>query len=197
MSENPAAGSSGSGPGDSAVAPPARARPEHRSLIDRVRAERAVLADVSAMRTTAARARLAGAEHDELFALLADADIRYREGHIDIAELQTLRDLAGQQGQPSTLAWAWAVLADRLLITGDPAAFVEARRALDTLPPETAVGDVIGQWARSRLLRVAAATYWIFPTPGGLELHRQLHSESVTRLLRCGFTDEAESSGAI
>src|SRR4051812_28221712 len=139
MGENPAAGSSGSGPGDHGVAPPARVRPGHLSLIDRVRSERAVLADVSAMRTTAARARLAGEEHDELFALLADADIRFREGHIDIAELQTLRDLASQQDHPSTVAWAWAILADRLLITGDPAAFVEARRAIDALPPEPAV----------------------------------------------------------
>src|SRR5690606_25206175 len=108
-----------------------------------------------------------------------------------------LRDQADATGDPSVRAWSWAMQADWLLLTGDPAAAGEARRALDALPDEPVVGDTVHQYARARLLRVSAAGARLDPSPGELDRARRLHDEAVTRMLRCGFTDEASASGAV
>jgi hypothetical protein len=168
-----------------------------RSWVSRARVEREVLAALSAMRLTEVRTLLDEQDHDELFALLTDSDLRLREGRADIAELRALCQHVDEVATVSQRSWAWAIQADWLLVNGDPAAVEVAQLALGSVAADPAVGDTMHQFARSRLLRVASADYWFHPVPEGLATYGKLRDESVRRLLRCGFTDEAMASGAI
>ena len=160
-------------------------------------AEQEILDTLADGRAHDVRRALRERGRDDAFAALADADARVLLADIELPALHALlRDTgAGRRG---SVAWLWlqAMLADHLVVRGDPIAFTVAEEAL-TLAPGDPLLHPVALYARARLRRVAALS-WLDELPDGdLIRHRALAHDAVTDLLRLGYRRQAAVTQAV
>ena len=129
--------------------------------------------------------------------MVADADARARMLAADLPALQAvLERVEAEDGPDSRLRyWAYAMLAERLLLDADPDAVTVAGHALlalddQALPP---LPPLALRYARARLRRVASAAWLLAPGTDRAALRDLLH-QSVNELLACGFVGEVHAT---
>jgi hypothetical protein len=127
-------------------------------------------------------------------AQVAIADVRARGLAADVPETEAeLERIEQVEPEGSRLrAWGHAMLAERMLLDLDGAAFRVAGAALDELcrHPLPARLPLALRYARARLTRVASLAWLFAPAPGGPARHRELRDEAVSELLACNLVDE-------
>jgi hypothetical protein len=170
--------------------------------------ERALLRLVAAGRLGDVAAELSKRGRRDEVAQVAIADVRARGLIADVPETEAVleriervdhaesvaRARADRADAEDSRLWAWghAMLAERMLLDLDGAAFRVAGAALDELcrRPLPARLPLALRYARARLTRVASMAWLFAPTPGGRARHRELRDEAVNELLACNLVGE-------
>jgi hypothetical protein len=159
--------------------------------------ERVLLRLVAAGRLGDVAAELSKRGRRDEVGQVAIADVRARGLAADVPETEAVVErIERVEPEGSRLrAWAQAMLAERMLLDLDGAAFAVAGAALDELcdrpdRPLPARLPLALRYARARLARVASLAWLFAPTPGGPARHRELRDDAVTELLACNLVDE-------
>jgi hypothetical protein len=123
------------------------------------------------------------------------ADVRNRRMTVTVAELVTLQERieSHHPAEGALAAWVAAIIAERLVLDGDPAAYAVVLTALHQFQdPEPS--SRLDAYARARLLRLGSLASLLLPTSQASAQHAAMHDEAVALLVRHGLLTEAKAT---
>jgi hypothetical protein len=130
----------------------------------------------------------------DLVSELLRAEVDVRSMALEPLALQALIERVDREEPPGSRLrpWSRALLAECLLLSGEAAAFLVARQALEDLEqqPTTVLVPLPVRYARGRLARVESSAWLFAPTPDGLDYHQQRREQALADLLAGGFVSE-------